>query len=57
MRTRVGWPHRFNLYNGWSGQSLYERWTLALYNVLFTLLPVIIVGFFDRDVSDRMALR
>jgi magnesium-transporting ATPase (P-type) len=30
---------------------------LALYNVLFTLLPVIIVGFFDRDVSDRMALR
>lgn len=47
----------FNLYNGWSGQSLYERWTLALYNVLFTLLPVIIVGFFDRDVSDRMALR
>lgn len=47
----------YNLYNGWSGQSLYERWTLALYNVLFTLLPVIVVGFFDRDVSDHMALR
>lgn len=48
---------RYNFFNGWSGQSLYERWTLALYNVLFTLLPVIILGLFDRDVSDHMALR
>jgi len=44
----------FNIYNGFSGQSLFERWTLALYNVLFTLLPIIIVGLYNKEVNDSL---
>ncbi|KAJ3307993.1 hypothetical protein HDU76_004196 [Blyttiomyces sp. JEL0837] len=41
----------FQLWTGWSGTSLYEQWTLALYNVLFTSLPVIAVGIFEKDLN------
>eukprot|EP00727_Mastigamoeba_balamuthi_P009714 m51a1_g5365 putative probable phospholipid-transporting atpase ia isoform x1 (1125) ;mRNA; f:511123-516212 len=38
--------------NGFSGQSLYDRWTLTVYNVLFTFVPVIVFGMFDKDVLE-----
>ncbi|KAJ3331183.1 hypothetical protein HDU76_003844 [Blyttiomyces sp. JEL0837] len=41
----------FQIWTGWSGTSLYEQWTLALYNVAFTLLPVIVVGVFEKDLN------
>ncbi|PRP77783.1 putative phospholipid-transporting ATPase IA [Planoprotostelium fungivorum] len=44
----------FTMNNGFSGQSLFERWTIAMYNVLFTLLPAVIFGIGDREVSDKM---
>jgi phospholipid-transporting ATPase len=47
----------FSIINGFSGQSLYEQWTLAAYNAIFTLLPVIVYGFLDRDVSDSQPQR
>eukprot|EP00672_Neobodo_designis_P006483 CAMPEP_0174878644 /NCGR_PEP_ID=MMETSP1114-20130205/82861_1 /TAXON_ID=312471 /ORGANISM="Neobodo designis, Strain CCAP 1951/1" /LENGTH=2292 /DNA_ID=CAMNT_0016114033 /DNA_START=739 /DNA_END=7617 /DNA_ORIENTATION=- len=40
----------FCLFNLFTGQSLYENWTLAAYNVFFTSLPVVIVGIYDRDI-------
>jgi len=40
--------------NGFSGQSLYERWTLAAYNVLFTFFPILVFGLLDQDVSKHM---
>jgi hypothetical protein len=40
------------LFNQFTGQSLYEQWTLAAYNVFFTALPVVIVGIFERPVLD-----
>ena len=46
----------FNLVNGFSGQSLYEKWTLAFFNILFTLVPVLILGIFDRDVKESYVL-
>jgi magnesium-transporting ATPase (P-type) len=39
----------YQLWTGWSGTSLYEQWTLALYNVAFSLLPVIAIGIFETD--------
>jgi phospholipid-transporting ATPase len=45
---------RFSLFNGFSGQSLYERWTLGQYNVIFTFFPAIVFGIFDQDVSAEM---
>lgn len=41
----------FNLYASYSGQRLYDDWYQAFYNLLFTSLPVIVVGLLDQDVS------
>lgn len=35
--------------NGFSGQSLFEQWTLAMYNILFTFAPGFAFGIMDRD--------
>ncbi|OQR77200.1 putative phospholipid-transporting ATPase IA-like [Tropilaelaps mercedesae] len=47
----------FAIYSGWSGQTLFERWTIAMYNVVFTALPPLAIGLFDRTCSaeTRMA--
>ena len=44
-------------FNGFSGQSLFDRWTLAVYNILFTGIPIIAFGSFDKDVSDDVVYR
>ncbi len=47
----------FTFFNAFSGATLYESFLGSAWNVLFTVLPVIIVGIFDRDVRPRDALR
>lgn len=42
----------YTFLNGASGQSLFERWTLGVYNILFTSIPVIVFGILDQDISD-----
>ena len=37
--------------SGWSGQVMFERWTIAMYNVLFTAAPPLVMGIFDRSCS------
>ncbi|EDQ89125.1 uncharacterized protein MONBRDRAFT_8524 [Monosiga brevicollis MX1] len=37
--------------NGFSGQILFEKWTLSAYNVAFTLLPPLAIGVFDQHLS------
>ncbi|KAI9355151.1 hypothetical protein DFJ73DRAFT_623836, partial [Zopfochytrium polystomum] len=34
----------FQGWTGWTGTSMYEQWTLSLYNVLFTSVGVIVLG-------------
>ncbi|KAJ3416721.1 hypothetical protein HDV05_000551 [Chytridiales sp. JEL 0842] len=41
----------FQAWTGWTGTSLYEQWTLALNNVVFTSLPVFIVGVYEKDLN------
>ncbi|KAI9666833.1 MAG: hypothetical protein M1829_005636 [Trizodia sp. TS-e1964] len=36
---------------GYTGTSLYESWSLSFFNTLFTSLPVIFLGTFDKDLS------
>ncbi|OAL46397.1 phospholipid-translocating P-type ATPase [Pyrenochaeta sp. DS3sAY3a] len=36
---------------GYTGTSLYESWSLSMFNTLFTSLPVIFMGVFDKDLS------
>jgi magnesium-transporting ATPase (P-type) len=44
----------FQVYAGSSGTSLYEQWTLTMYNIIFSSLPVILLGIFDRDLPDHV---
>ncbi|EIN08690.1 aminophospholipid-transporting P-type ATPase [Punctularia strigosozonata HHB-11173 SS5] len=44
----------FSFFNNFSGQIAYESWTLSLYNVLFTVLPPLVIGIFDQFVSARI---
>ncbi|CAG8548436.1 17391_t:CDS:1, partial [Acaulospora morrowiae] len=41
----------FQLFTGFSGTSLYEAWTLSLYNTLFSSLPVIVIGMLEKDLK------
>ena len=41
----------FQRYNGYTGQSLYEEWSLSMFNTLFTSLPVIFLGIFEKDLA------
>ncbi|WOL18362.1 phospholipid-transporting ATPase 3-like [Canna indica] len=45
----------FTFQTGFSGQRFYDDWFQSLYNVIFTALPVIILGLFDKDVSASLA--
>ncbi|KAJ7128986.1 calcium transporting ATPase [Mycena crocata] len=44
----------FAFFNNFSGQIAYESWTLSMYNVLFTVLPPLVIGVFDQFVSARI---
>lgn len=41
----------FATVSGWSGQTIFERWTIGMYNVIFTAAPPLAIGLFDRQVS------
>lgn len=44
----------FVFLNGFSGQSVYESWTITFYNVFFTVLPPFVLGVFDQFISARL---
>ena len=46
--------HQFSFFNNFSGQVSFESWTFSLYNVLFTVLPPLVIGVFDQFVSARI---
>jgi phospholipid-translocating ATPase len=37
--------------NAYSGTSLYEAWSLTLFQPLFTSLPVVCIGIFEKDLA------
>ncbi|KAJ3039311.1 hypothetical protein HDV00_012303 [Rhizophlyctis rosea] len=41
---------------GWTGQSLYEQWTLALFNIAFSIFPVLVGGMFGKDLNKATLL-
>ena len=47
----------FAHYSAWSGQILFERWTIGLYNVLFTAAPPLALGLFDRRCTAEVSYR
>lgn len=47
----------FEVYAGFSGQSVYNDMYMILFNVLLTSLPVIALGVFEQDVSSEVCLQ
>ncbi|XP_027096446.2 phospholipid-transporting ATPase 3 isoform X1 [Coffea arabica] len=45
----------FTFHTGFSGQRFYDDWFQSLYNVIFTALPVIVLGIFEKDVSASLS--
>lgn len=47
----------FAIVSGWSGQTIFERWTIGLYNVIFTAAPPFAIGVFDRRCSAEYMMK
>ncbi|XP_020009009.2 phospholipid-transporting ATPase IK-like [Castor canadensis] len=46
----------FSFYSGFTAQPLYEGWFLALFNLLYSTLPVLYIGLFEQDVNAEQSL-
>ncbi|KAF2861855.1 aminophospholipid-translocating P4-type ATPase [Piedraia hortae CBS 480.64] len=44
----------YSFQNAFSGQVIYESWTLSFYNVIFTAMPPFVLGIFDQFVNARL---
>eukprot|EP00049_Salpingoeca_infusionum_P018794 m.358787 g.358787 ORF g.358787 m.358787 type:complete len:1200 (+) comp18288_c0_seq1:276-3875(+) len=40
-----------------SAQPLYEQWLLTFWNVIFTSLPVLIFGIFEKDIEEEHLMK
>lgn len=47
----------FEAHTTFSAQPAYNDWFISFYNILFTSLPVIALGVFDKDLSSRLCLK
>ncbi|OWF51162.1 phospholipid-transporting ATPase IA [Mizuhopecten yessoensis] len=47
----------FAIMNGFSGQILFERWSIGFYNVIFTAAPPLAMGLFDRICSAESMMK
>ncbi|KAN0043355.1 hypothetical protein ACTA71_011007 [Dictyostelium dimigraforme] len=41
----------FGIYNSFSAQTMFDSWSISIFNVVFTGLPIIVCAIFDQDVS------
>lgn len=44
----------FVFFNIFSGTSVHDRWTISLFNVFFTFLPIMSFALWDCDLSDKV---
>jgi phospholipid-transporting ATPase len=44
----------YTFFNVFSGQVLFESWTLSFYNVFYTVLPPFVIGVLDQFISARL---
>ncbi|KAF3930731.1 hypothetical protein ABW19_dt0209668 [Dactylella cylindrospora] len=46
----------YQVNNGYSGTSLYENWSLAVYNIFFSSLAIIFLGIMEKDLEQETLL-
>lgn len=44
----------YSFQNSFSGEVIFESWTLSFYNVFFTVFPPLVMGIFDQFISARL---
>ena len=42
---------------GWSAPELYDSGFLAMYNVIYSAVPIIVMGIFEQDVDAGLSMR
>ena len=47
----------FNFNNAWSGQKYFTEGAIQLFNAIFTLLPIIMLGVYDMDLKPSTVYR
>nr|CAD2144792.1 unnamed protein product [Meloidogyne enterolobii] len=47
----------FAFFSAFSGVTIFERWSIASFNMFFTAWPPIILGLFDRPISQKLILK
>ncbi|XP_056400695.1 phospholipid-transporting ATPase IC-like [Hyla sarda] len=47
----------YAFFNGFSGQTVYDTVFISLYNLLYSSLPVIVIGLQDQDVNDKLSMK
>ncbi|XP_067872451.1 phospholipid-transporting ATPase IC-like [Heterodontus francisci] len=47
----------FSFFNGFSGQSVFEKWCIAFYKVAYSWLPILALGALDQDISDTLSIK
>ncbi|KAJ1329638.1 phospholipid-translocating ATPase [Microdochium nivale] len=47
---------QYQYFVGYTGTSLYEKWSLTLFNIVFTSLSVIMLGIFEVDLKAETLL-
>uniref|UniRef100_A0A1I8B4S0 Phospholipid-transporting ATPase n=1 Tax=Meloidogyne hapla TaxID=6305 RepID=A0A1I8B4S0_MELHA len=47
----------FAFFSAFSGVTIFERWSIASFNIFFTAWPPIILGLFDRPISQKLILK
>ncbi|XEU94749.1 hypothetical protein FSHL1_000033 [Fusarium sambucinum] len=47
----------YQRYTGYTGTSLYESWSLTVFNSAFTSLPVILLGIFEKDLQAKTLMK
>ena len=44
----------YSFQNAFSGEVIFESWTLSFFNVIFTVMPPFVLGIFDQFVNARL---
>ncbi|RCI03572.1 hypothetical protein CU098_002818, partial [Rhizopus stolonifer] len=47
----------YQIYSGWSGNFFYDYSFLQLYNIIFTLAPIVVLGATDQDMTSSYLKR
>lgn len=44
----------YTAYSGYSGETIFDSWPMALFNAFFLFFPPLVVGSFDKDLPDEV---